>query len=225
MYKAIIFDLGNVLLQISYPRILEYWSGVSGKKLTEIPGLKEDVIDEEEMRFEVNQISAVEFRRNVASRMGFQMSDQDFDKGWNNIFVGITPGIEQVLAQLKPKYRLVGLSNTNSIHTGMWKREYPRIPAYFEKFFCSHELGCRKPDVEAFRIVLDYLQLPPQEVIFIDDNRTNVDAAVHLGVTGIIMQSTAKLVNDFGRFGIELDYDDRMNNEGQGNSFYGRRNV
>jgi glucose-1-phosphatase len=220
MYQAIIFDLGNVLINISYPRIFDYWSQVTGRKLDDAQGVKSEIIDGEEMRFEVGQISAADFRRNVAAKIGFKINDSDFDKGWNNIFVGINPGIELVLKRLKPEYRLVGLSNTNQIHTDMWRKQYPEITKYFEKFFCSHEIGRRKPNADAFQIVLDYLQLAPVEVIFIDDNHANVEGANRLGITGILMQSAPQLVTDLHNLGIKVDrqpeYDGMIRNANMG---------
>jgi len=220
MFKAIIFDLGNVLINISYPRIFAYWSQVTGQKLNDLQGIKSKIIDAEEMRFEVGQISAADFRRNVAAKIGFQISDSDFDKGWNNIFVGVNPGIELVLQQLKPDYRLVGLSNTNQIHTEMWKKEYPKIIDYFEKFFCSHEIGKRKPNAETFYFVLDYLQLAPEEVIFIDDNHANVEGANRLGITGILMHTAPQLLTDLHNLGIKVDrqpeYDGMIRNGSMG---------
>ncbi|MGE5582406.1 MAG: HAD family hydrolase [Bacillota bacterium] len=203
MYKAIIFDLGNVLISISYPRILEYWSQISGKQFTDIPKYKK-IIDEEELLLEVGRITPAEFRKRVAFKTGMQIADSEFDKGWNRIFVGLNPGIEEVLTRLRPLYRLVCLTNTNFIHTLEWQKEYSQITGYFEKIFCSHEIGCRKPEPEAFQTVLDYLKLSPAEVIFIDDNEANIAGAAKMGITAVLMKSVSQLFNDLKELGIQV---------------------
>lgn len=206
MYKAIVFDLGNVLVMISQSRIFEYWSRVTGQRFEDIMAIKNRIGDGEEIRLEIGQITPAEFRRNVTAKIGLQISDSEFDQGWNNIFVGINSGIERVLMQLKPNYRLIGLSNTNSIHVAKWEREYPQLLEYFEKFFYSHQIGHRKPEPKAFQIILEFLKLPPSAIVFIDDNPMNVEGARRLGITGILMQSVAQLVRDLNELSIKVDF-------------------
>lgn len=203
MYKALIFDLGNVLVSISHPLILEYWSQITGKQFTDITKYKA-IIDAEEQLLEAGRITPTEFRERVTVKMDMSIDASEFDKGWNRIFTGINPGVEAVLAQLQPNYRLVCLSNTNVIHAFEWRKNYSQVTGYFEKIFCSHEISCRKPEREAFQIVLDYLKLPPEEVVFIDDNRANVAGAEKLGITTILMKSVGQLVNDLNQLGISV---------------------
>lgn len=202
MYKAIIFDLGNVLLEISFIRVCRYWAGITGRDPQELyASFPEDEIF---IGFEKGEVSPEVFRRHVMTKMGCSMSTAEFDNGWNSIFIGPVPGIQIVLTQLQKRYRLVGLSNTNPIHAAWWQAPYGALIAMLEQLFVSHEIGVRKPDSRAYEIVLDYLGLKPEETIFIDDKAENVNAAKQLGIKGLIMESTPKLVGDLRELGIPV---------------------
>lgn len=202
MYQAIIFDLGNVLLEISFIRVCRYWAGITGHDPQELyANFPEDDIF---AGFEKGQVSPEVFRHHVMMKMGCSMNDTEFDNGWNSIFVGPVPGIQTVMAQFKKSYRLVGLSNTNSIHAAWWQAPYGSLTGMLERLFVSHEIGVRKPDPRAYEIVLDYLKLRPEATIFIDDKEENVDAANRLGIKGLVMKSLPKLICDLRKLGIPV---------------------
>ncbi|HEX7715383.1 MAG TPA: HAD family phosphatase [Bacillota bacterium] len=202
MYQAIVFDLGNVLLEISFKRVCRYWADITGRDPQEL--YASFPRDEIFTGFEKGEISPEIFRRHVMTKMGCSMNTMEFDNGWNAIFVGPVPGIESVLVQLKKRYRLVGLSNTNPIHAAWWQAPYGALVARLERLFVSHEIGTRKPEPRAYEIVLDYLGLRPEEVIFIDDTEENVIASEQLGIKGLVMQTTPKLVRDLRELGIPI---------------------
>lgn len=57
-----------------------------------------------------------------------------------------------------------------------------------ELAFTSYELKLLKPDTQIFQTVLNKLDTTPQQILFIDDKKANVDAAQSLGINGIIYQ-------------------------------------
>ena len=145
MIKAIIFDLGNVLIQISFPRVLEHWSKLAGQNIDA------SVITclEDEKYFEKGELTPADFRSRASAKLGFKLSDPEFDEGWNQIFIGEIPNIRRLLERLQPDFRLVVLSNTNLIHELKWRADYDHLLQYFEKVFLSHVIGARKPEEKA----------------------------------------------------------------------------
>ena len=93
----------------------------------------------------------------------------------------LLPGATELLASLRPRYRLAALSNSNELH---WERNTNDlgVTALFELAISSHQVGFYKPDPRIYRIALDRLGVAPQTVVFFDDMPANVDAAAQLGI-------------------------------------------
>jgi putative hydrolase of the HAD superfamily len=52
----------------------------------------------------------------------------------------------------------------------------------FHGEYYSYRLGVAKPDAVYFRAILADLQMPPEDLLFIDDNKHNVSAAREVGL-------------------------------------------
>ena len=190
-YKAIIFDLGKVVFDLSFDRVFQSWATASGKQFNDIKNKFQfdNIFD----RFEKNKISPKKFRAKISQRLNINLTDEEFDKGWCNLYLNPYAGIDDLLINLKYNYKLVALTNTNLIHNTVWRLKYAGILHHFEKIFCSHELGVRKPEKNIYRIVLHYLQCKPEETIFIDDNADNITGARELGITTIFVTSQKQM--------------------------------
>jgi len=190
-YRAIIFDLGKVVFDLSEDRAFQSWANSSGRSLHDIKS--KFAYDEVPEIFETAEISATQFRSIISSRLDIHLSDADFDKGWCDIYLDKYDGIDNLLIDLKGNYKLVALTNTNIIHATVWPLRFAGTLSHFEKIFSSHEIAARKPDAKAFKIVLDYLQCKPAEVIFLDDNADNIHGADELGIETILVTSQEKM--------------------------------
>lgn len=60
----------------------------------------------------------------------------------------------------------------------------------------SCEIGAAKPEPEAYRLALERLGCEPQEVLFIDDQQTYIDAARAMGMRTILAQNPEQTVRD-----------------------------
>jgi putative hydrolase of the HAD superfamily len=82
--------------------------------------------------------------------------------------------------------------HVTGVPTGMlsnsWGGDYPRelFPELFDIVVISAEVGMRKPEPRIFRHAAQLLGLEPVECIFIDDIAANVEAAEHVGFTGVL---------------------------------------
>ena len=95
------------------------------------------------------------------------------------------PKIEPLLAELQalPAVELHVLSNYGPWWTLI--EEELALSRYVPWTFVSCETGARKPERAAFQIALDRLGVAPDEVVFVDDSQTNVDAAAALGMRAV----------------------------------------
>ncbi|RRA47704.1 HAD-IA family hydrolase [Acidipila sp. EB88] len=76
------------------------------------------------------------------------------------------------------------------------------LKQYLSTFFCSGYVALRKPDPKIYRLALEVLQKPAQEVIFIDDRPKNAEAATSLGMHGIAYTGSAALRAELTALGL-----------------------
>lgn len=177
--------------------MFDHWSSASGKNGSELKS--RFAFDETYYRFEKSELTPDFYRAYASNMMGIQIPADEFDKGFNSIYIGILPGIENLLQTIRTKTRIVALTNTNEIHASEWKAKFAPILSCFEKVFCSHELQARKPEPQVYAKVLDYLSLAPEHVLFIDDYQDNVYGAEVVGINGLHVNSFADLVEGLKR--------------------------
>lgn len=109
-------------------------------------------------------------------------------------------GVLQLL-RTKGGVRLAAISNEARELTG-YRIEQFHLERYFDAFFVSCYLGLRKPDPRIFTLVLDVLQLQPEETVFVDDRTENCDSARNLGVHGIQFRGEAPLAAELARLDV-----------------------
>ncbi len=191
-YKALIFDLGNVVFQYAFEKIFETWASLYNVPVNEIrKRFKPDAMFE---KFERGDISPDQFRAYISKELNLELSEHNFEAGWNAIYLDKVNGIDQLLLELKKHYRLVALTNTNIIHFKIWPDKYSGTLQYFEKVFSSWKLRTRKPEAKAFEMVLSYLNVAPRQAIFLDDNIEYVEAAKKMGLQVILVVSLEQML-------------------------------
>ena len=181
-----IFDLGNVIVDIDFNRVMGVWSDYSRVPLANLQ--KSFVMGEAFKRHERGQITDEEFAASVCEEMGMALSFDQFSAGWQAIFVGLRPEVIDVMNKLREQgHRVVVLSNTNRLHTYFWPGEYPQIAQAADKIYLSQEMGMRKPDVEIYQKLLEEEGFSASEAVFFDDNADNIKGAQQLGITSILV--------------------------------------
>ncbi|HRF76670.1 MAG TPA: HAD family phosphatase [Chitinophagales bacterium] len=192
--KAIVFDLGKVIFDLSYEQVIAYWAEKANKDYQEL--LDGFVYNDIFEQYERGELSDAAFRDAVRTIYHLPITDEEFDSGWNNIYLDIFDGINNLLRDLSAQYHVVALSNTNHIHKLVWEVRYADTLQYFEKIFASHEMGCRKPEPQCFHMVLDYLNLAPEATVFVDDHPANIEAANRIGLHTVLVTSFPQMQHD-----------------------------
>lgn len=190
-YKGIIFDLGNVVFNVDFNRIYVHWAEHSGVSFDKIKNYFEstDYFD----LLERGDLSEDEYRSITNKALGMNLPDNVFDEGLTALYLDEFEGINPLLKSLKNNYRIIALSNTNSIHKRVWRKKYEDTMDRFEIIFCSHEINSSKPELKPYLIALDYLKLKAEEVIFLDDKSENIEPAKQLGIKTITVTSPAQM--------------------------------
>jgi putative hydrolase of the HAD superfamily len=94
------------------------------------------------------------------------------------------------------------LSNMGDTVLASIEREYAWL-ANFDVLVWSFQLGIAKPDPAIYHYILKKLGTGPEETLFIDDKRVNIDAAKALGMVGMEFTTIGKLRKDLLAAGLD----------------------
>lgn len=198
--KHIIFDLGNVLLNID--------PSLTHKALQDlnIPNFDEAYFSLNEKNIfhdlEINALSPRQFIDAIREASGLPLEDLQIINAWNALLLDFPLRRLQILQQLQLHYDLVLLSNTNEIHEESFNKTLhnahgiPNIGVFFDKVYYSHRVGMRKPNPSIFQRVLDDCSFKPEHTLFIDDLEQNTLAADALGIKTIWLKEGMTIEKD-----------------------------
>lgn len=177
-FDVIVFDLGGVLVELGgVTRMLELLS----HRLS-VEELWTRWLTSPSVRaFETGQCDAEAFAHALLAEFELAISPAQLLEEFTAWPKGLYPGALELLQRLAPHYTLACLTNTNALH---WPRicdEFGLLP-HFSFHFASHLIGLLKPDRAIFEHVIDQLGCVPERIIFLDDNRLNVEAARAAGM-------------------------------------------
>jgi len=186
---ALLFDLGGVVLDISFTRVLQSWSNHSRLGIDEIERRFE--MDEPYRRHERGEIQAREYFTHLRQILELEASDEEIAKGWNDLFIDeITLTLDHIAA-INTKLPCYAFTNSNPTHQEFWTATFPNAVDAFEQVFVSSEMGLRKPDREAFEAIAAATGNRLEETLFFDDTEENVIGARAAGMPAILVKSHA----------------------------------
>ena len=183
--KNIVFDLGGVLVD------LDFKAAINGLQQAGFANVKEQLqsFDREGIfqKFELGEMTAEEFRAAIRENSTVTLTDEEIDALWNAMLLEIPREKLELILDLRGKYMVYLLSNTNSIHWNyVCKNAFNyrgfRMNDYFEETFLSYEMHLAKPDKAIYEKVLQDANLLAEETLFIDDSEANCKAAEEVGI-------------------------------------------
>ena len=194
MIKNVIFDYGNVLVDWNPAYLfLPVFGG-----------------DEAECKF---------FTDNVCNREWFTRMDrgEDMDKcvaelqlqypqyadavamfrdRWFEMCNGEIPGMLELILDLKSKgVGVYGLTNWPAETFTEARRRFKTL-ANIDRYVVSSAVKLAKPDPAIYKLLISKYGLKPDECVFIDDRKDNEDAAIRLGMSGIVYPGSADQLSD-----------------------------
>jgi FMN phosphatase YigB (HAD superfamily) len=202
--RAIIFDIGRVLVRIDLSRAQNALA--DGLRL----GAKElwSAIEKDPQwkDWQEGRLSARDWHQKLCQRFGMTLSFEAFVNAWNSALDPTPIHPDTLFAHLARHYRLGLLSNTDPLHVAYLEKTYS-FYEYFPKtgriYSCA--VGACKPEPLVFREALRACNVKASHAVYIDDIPVFVDAARALGIPGIQYSTPEQLRGDFTRLGIQTD--------------------
>src|SRR5450759_95495 len=173
MHKAILFDLGRVLINFDFQRGYRALAGLCPYAAEEIPrrlagtGLVE--------RFETGLVEPRGFMEQMCRILDLKVDYDQFRGIWSSIFTDILIP-ESTLEGLGRRYRLVLVSNTNALHFEMIRETYGHLLRHFDDLVLSYEVRAMKPLPEFFQAALERARCRPEECFYTDDIAAYINA-------------------------------------------------
>lgn len=176
MLKHIILDFGGVLYDIDYYSSVEELAKLSNNP-DKLRSMSFESIFHLPEKLEKGEMNENSFRNMLRSEFDISADDTVLDKAWNSMLLGLKGDAIQFVSNLKEKYSVHLLSNTNSIHYADFIIECNAFMTFFDKQYLSYKIGMRKPDKEIFDFIKADLGFEKDEAIFVDDSMINIRAA------------------------------------------------
>lgn len=198
----LIFDLGNVIIDIDYHQSLRLIKG----EVPETLHSKVDVFYQTDFHksYEKGHIDSSTFRNEVRNYFEHSWDDQKIDELWNSLLGKIPSERLELVSKLRQNYQVGVLSNTNEIHIDavydILRADFGlnSFDPLFDRVFYSHEMGLAKPSAAIYEQMLLELGTTADRVIFFDDLEANVKGAAALGIRAIQVTGPRVLFDFFG---------------------------
>lgn len=190
MIKNIVFDLGNVLLDFdpdSYLEELGYGDELKSQLAAEIFETEEWLqLD----RGTISQKQAVEKWQQRNPELADEIAEVMAE--WEKILTLKKDSLEILKSAADKNYNLYILSNFHQKAFDYISTKYDFFK-YFDGRVISADVHLIKPEAEIYEHLLNKFNLKPEETLFIDDSKANIEAALKKGIRVIHFKNAESL--------------------------------
>ena len=177
--KVFLFDIGNVLCDFDYNKLLNIYEEISKKSVTI------DTLWDQQMYTDVEagKISDQEYVELVNHSKNINWKVQDLIYAWKKIFSENKIGRILYYYAIQQKTNVYTLSNIADYHVKAINENWPNLLTQASGLFFSYVIGSRKPDPRIYEYALRSLSINPDQCFFIDDLEENIKMARTLGMS------------------------------------------
>jgi putative hydrolase of the HAD superfamily len=198
--KWILWDIGGVLVELDSTTALSAASAESGLSEARIRAVLREELRVDPAEYSLTekavagQLSGQEYLEQVSKALDGKLEPSRIRKILGAILRGTDQRVINIVRTLGNQgVRQACMSNVDEVHWQEILRRFD-LSDLFEVRFLSFAEKSVKPKPEAFRRVLEMWHAQPGDVIFVDDRADNVNAAIPLGLDGIVFTSPTQLI-------------------------------
>ncbi len=201
MIRHIIFDLGNVLIEIHPEKVIKEFARHCQ---ADSEDFKKFYLSELHLGFMGGRFNIEEFYQIMNKKFPCNLSPEKFYSIWELVIGNLKEGMQPIIEHLEKKYILSICSNTDPWHWNKAMREIP-ILKRFQNYFLSYEMKLNKPDARVFQYILTKLEASGPECLFIDDTLDNIKVAQNFGIHTIWSSDPSDIQKQLKTFQINLE--------------------
>lgn len=188
--RAVIFDLGRVLVDIDFDSGL-YRQMADQFDMTPEAMFAQFCKDELFQNYCRGELSPSEFHQRFTEWNGLAISFDEFALAWCDIFLPM-PGMLELMTELQQRRTVSILSDTDPLHWNYITSRWPVLTTV-EYPTLSFEVGFTKPAPQIFLAAASRIGMKPEECFFTDDLTRNVQGAQAAGMTAVQFTGEADL--------------------------------
>ncbi|MEI6890647.1 MAG: HAD family phosphatase [Pontiella sp.] len=173
-----LFDIGNVLTNFDFQRLLEIYAEHAGRSL----GPQTDLDEEMYVQVEKGLLSEEGYVKYLNEAKGLHWTTDNLHEVWQEIFSLNDVGIGLFKKALASDAAVYTLSNIAHYHVRAIEKNWSGFFDDTTGLFMSYKMGVRKPDPRIYEMVLTELKATGDQCFFIDDLSENIAAARAVGI-------------------------------------------
>ncbi len=174
-FDWLVFDLGGVLIELDGPPISPRSSQLSESEIWDT-WLRSDAV----RLYESGMCDRFEFAARLVNEFKLTCNQDQLLDMFTAWPVGFYAEVEEMMERLNGQVKLACLSNTNELHWQRFSAESD-VFSHFDQVFLSFEMGLTKPDQAMFTAAEAAMETRPERILYLDDNKTIIQAANEFG--------------------------------------------
>jgi epoxide hydrolase-like predicted phosphatase len=179
--KAVIFDLGGVILRTEYQAPRQHLAESFGMDYDDLASIVFD--SPTAQKATIGEMTNDEYWLAVTKRLKRPASEMETIR--REFFAGdvVDHKLVDFLRSLRGSYKTCLISNAFDDLRSFIVRE--KFDDVFDHMVISAEVGVAKPEAKIYYLALEQLQVQADEAVFVDDFIENIEACEELGMEGI----------------------------------------
>jgi len=170
------------------PFIGEFWKNKTGSK-------------ELRDKFGAGKMPKKEFIEKASKMLNIQKSKFMEEYGKSYFPIKKIDPVFNFYKNLKIKKAI--FSDTNPLHLEFIKKTYPDMFILADKIVMSSEIGSRKNQEQSYKNLIKSLNLPPKEILLIDDKQSVLDIAKKQGLKTLLFENVPQFLKDIKSFNLK----------------------
>jgi 2-haloacid dehalogenase len=199
MVKAVVFDLGKVLVDFDYSIAARR---LAARAQMSPVNIKSFIASSPLFsQFERGLLTTEQFYNGISEATGFRGSIAEFNNFFADIFVAIEPMVHLQTTLRQGGTPTYAFSNTNDLAIRHIRQNFP-FYSNFDGYILSYEHGIMKPEAGLYEVVERLSGRRESEILYLDDRPENIAAGAARGWQVILQESPEKSRAAIQRFGL-----------------------
>ncbi len=182
---GVIFEVGDDTNDLLVPYIQKMNDMISAEKINEMY-----------LKASLGEISSFDFW----NELGFGSKYPEIERDYLDTYLRIDSELVEIAKTLSKNYSLAILSNDVKEWSNYLRTKFD-LSRLFKIIIISGEVGYRKPDRRIYNILLDRIQSPSSDCVFVDDRAKNLRPASEIGI------KTIRFVREESNNDISADFE------------------